>query len=67
MADKLGSAGLAMRFVLIRFVMADEIRFDVMRCYGFWRVAMGCGRLDQMRSVMTCCDAIRPALIWQIR
>lgn len=44
MADKLGSAGLAMRFVLIRFDMADEIRFDVMRCYGFWRVALGCGR-----------------------
>lgn len=32
MADKLGSAGLAMRFVLIRFDMADVISLVRLRC-----------------------------------
>lgn len=38
--------------------MADEIRFDVMRCYGFWRVALGCVMADMIRFVNIRLDQI---------
>ena len=63
MADKLGSAGLAMRFVLIRFDMADEIRYDVMRCYGFCRAAMGCAMADMIVFAVICLDRLRFDLV----